>query len=81
MLSCKKATGLVEKRRHCHLETMEHLQLRAHLSMCGNCSRYAKQAGFIDRLLNRQSSSLVSTADTSMLEERIIKGIHSEPQP
>jgi hypothetical protein len=78
MLSCLKATGLVEKRRHCRLENMEPIQLKMHLSMCRNCSNYAKQTSLIDRLLNRQPSSLPSTAETSLLEERIITDIENK---
>jgi anti-sigma factor ChrR (cupin superfamily) len=78
MLSCRKATGLVEKRRHCRLESMESIQLKVHLSMCRNCSNYAKQTSLIDRLLNRRPNSLPSTANTSLLEERIIIGIQNK---
>jgi hypothetical protein len=78
MLSCRIATGLVEKRRHCRLETVEGIQLKMHLSMCRNCSNYEKQTNFIDRLLNRQSKSLPSTTDIASLEERIISDIKNK---
>jgi hypothetical protein len=78
ILSCLKATGLLEKRRHCRLENVERIQLKMHLSMCRNCSNYAKQSGFIDRLLNRKLSSLPSSAETSLLEERIITDLDNK---
>lgn len=78
MLSCKKATELVEKRKLSRLEKLEGIQLKMHLSMCSNCSNYAKQTRFIDRLLNREPKSLPSTTDTSLLEERIITGIQNK---
>ncbi len=78
MLSCRKATGLVEKRSHYRLENMERIQLHMHLSMCRNCSNYAKQTSLIDRLLNRHPNSLPSTADTFLLEERIITDIQNK---
>lgn len=78
LLSCRKATGLVEKRRHCRLESMDAIQLKMHVSMCRNCSNYAKQTSLIDRLLNRQFNSLPSTADTSLLEAQIITGIQNK---
>lgn len=78
LLSCKKATGLVEKRKLSRLEKMEGIQLKMHLFMCSNCSNYAKQTRFIDRLLNRQPNSHPFTADTSLLEERIITGIQNK---
>ncbi len=72
ILSCRKATELEEKRRHCHLENMERIKLKMHLSMCRNCSNYAKQTAVIDRLLNRTSTTSI---DTSLLEDRIITRI------
>lgn len=72
ILPCRKATELIEKKRHCRLEGMEGIQLKMHLSMCRYCSRYFKQAALIDRLINRLPQILPLSADTSDLEERII---------
>lgn len=72
LLSCRKATELVEKKRHCDLENTERIKLKMHLFMCRNCSNYAKQTAVIDRLLNRTS---ITSIDTSLLEERIITRI------
>ncbi len=69
LLSCRKATELVEKRRHCGLESMERIKLKMHLSVCRNCSNYAKQTALIDRLMNRTSTTSI---DTSLLEDTII---------
>ncbi len=78
MLSCRKATELVEKRMLCRLDKMEGIQLKMHLSMCRDCSNYAKQTGLIDRLLNRMPTSLPSSTETILLEERIMKKIEKE---
>lgn len=75
MLSCRKATELVEKRRICRLDKLKGLQLKMHLSVCPDCSNYAKQTGLIDRLLNRMPTSLPSYTETFLLEERIMKKI------
>jgi len=72
LLSCRKATGLVEKRRHCNLEKIERVKLKMHLSMCRDCSNYAKQTAVIDRLLHRTSTTFI---DTSLLEDKIITQI------
>lgn len=69
LLSCRKATELVEKKRHGDVGNMEGVQLTMHLSMCRNCRNYAKQTAVIDRLLRRTSTSIM---DTSLLEDRII---------
>lgn len=75
MLSCRKATELIEKKRHCGLEGKERLQLKMHLSMCRFCSNYAKQTGLIDRLLNQLPQALPPSENTTELEEKIIKEI------
>lgn len=69
MLSCRDATGVLEKKRHCGLAKMERLKLKVHLSVCRDCSNYAKQTAVIDRLLNRNYTTVT---DTYLLEERII---------
>lgn len=78
MLSCRKATEFVEKKRHCRLAKMERVRLKMHLSICKDCSNYAKQTGFIDRLLNGHQKFSSANVDTSSLEKRIITDIQSK---
>lgn len=51
MLSCKKATELMEKRNVVPLSFKERLQLNMHKKMCDICSMYEKQSKFIDNAL------------------------------
>jgi hypothetical protein len=58
MLSCKKATELIEKKSLVGLSFRENFQLRIHKSMCDACSAYEKQSLKIDELLKNQAAAL-----------------------
>ncbi len=51
MLSCKRATELIEKKLLVGLSFRERAQLSFHNSMCEACTVYEKQSGKIDKLL------------------------------
>ena len=51
MLSCKKASGLIEKRLHFPLNPMEKVQLFVHTSMCDTCKKHQKQSLELDSIL------------------------------
>jgi len=53
MLSCKKASGLIEKKIHFSLNPIEKLQLFLHASMCNACKSYKKKSKDLDSLLNK----------------------------
>lgn len=53
MLSCRKATELMEKRSLIGLSWTETIQLRMHKSMCDACSTYEKQSKILDKLLHK----------------------------
>ena len=55
MLSCRKASELVEKKLHFGLSSSEKFQLLLHLSMCDACKAYQKQTILLDILLTKQS--------------------------
>lgn len=48
MLSCLKATELVEKKSAFKLSAIENIQLKAHVSMCNACKEYQKQSSLMD---------------------------------
>ena len=54
MLSCKKATSLMDKKAYARLGPVEGLQLILHRSMCDACRRYEKQSRIIDTILHHQ---------------------------
>lgn len=53
MLSCKKASGLIEKKLHFPLSPVEMVQLMVHTSMCDACRNYQKQSTELDALLDK----------------------------
>lgn len=55
MLSCKKATELMEKKGVVGLSGVEEIQLFLHTNMCDACSRYAKHSELIDKALRQDS--------------------------
>jgi hypothetical protein len=72
MLSCRKATFLIEKGNSKPLSWMDKLQLTMHLKMCSKCADYQKQSVFIENVLksnhvNISNSSNFKLSDTSKL--------------
>lgn len=67
MLSCKKATALIEKSSLVSLSFKEKVQLRLHKSMCDACTAYEKQSKKIDELLHNH------VHDTGMEHTVILK--------
>lgn len=53
MLSCLKATELIEKQFVVKLSTSEKIRLAMHKSMCAACKNYEKQSQFIDKALSK----------------------------
>lgn len=51
VLSCEKATFLIEKQLHTSLSPLEKLQLQVHLSLCKYCTAYKVKATFLHKLL------------------------------
>ncbi len=53
MLSCKKASELIEKRTVVQLTFFEKIRLKAHTQMCDLCAEYEKQSQTIDEGLKK----------------------------
>lgn len=51
VLSCEKATFVIEKQLHTLLSPIEKLQLYIHLSICKNCTTYKHKAVLLDQLM------------------------------
>ena len=51
MLSCEKASALIDKRGVSDLSIGEKWQLRMHTAMCDICSTYEKQSKLLDQIL------------------------------
>jgi len=53
MLSCKKATELIEKRLVTTLSIIEKIQLKMHTAVCSQCSTYEIQSDIIEKSISQ----------------------------
>lgn len=77
VLSCRKATELIEKKLLVKLSFKEKMQLQLHKSMCSACTAYEKQSKKIDELFHKHiiNDGAVSrdTAENKDLKEKVLK--------
>lgn len=80
VLSCRKATFLIEKGHNDPLSLFDKLQLSMHLKICEKCSAYQKQSLFIENLLkthhtNLSNPSNFKLSDTSKIRiQKVLEG-------
>ncbi|HNU12996.1 MAG TPA: hypothetical protein PKI55_00970 [Chitinophagaceae bacterium] len=76
LLSCKKATELIEKKSLVGLSFRERVQLNIHKSVCEACTAYEKQSIKIDELMQKhiqaEGSGPDNTGSNTQLKEKII---------
>lgn len=53
MMSCKKATELVERKHENKLSFKDGFQLNLHLLMCKTCNAYEKQSKILNKALSK----------------------------
>ena len=75
MLSCVKATQLMEMKEMAPLGLVKTMQLRMHTAMCSGCRNYMKQSHLINQLLNKEFSTISFIENTDELEATIIAKI------
>ena len=79
MLSCKKATELVEKNAVVGLSWNENIQLKMHTSMCSACKKYESQSKIIDKFLDQiNSKNPVKKELPKEVKEKIISEIEKK---
>ncbi|MBE0422374.1 MAG: hypothetical protein IBX66_00375 [Lutibacter sp.] len=75
MLSCKKATELIEKKLVTKLSAVEKIQLKMHTAVCGKCTTYKNQSEIIEKCLaqihqpNKEAMKLSSEKKEQILKE------------
>jgi hypothetical protein len=74
MLSCVKATELMEQKQYVPLSFKQKVQLRMHVGMCSGCRNYRKQTELINKLLSKTFNAS-SEFDTTELEKSIVSKI------
>lgn len=78
MLSCRKATELMEKRMLTHLRPVEKVQLFMHKQMCDGCRQYEKQSHFIDKMFKAKAATEITATSSKTLPEEVKKRIVNE---
>jgi len=63
MLSCDKATILVEKKIDTGLTLIEKLKLTFHTGMCSGCSNYQKHSVFIHNAMSANVNRALQTVN------------------
>lgn len=54
LLSCKRASELIDKKSLIKLSWKENMQLHVHTAMCDGCKAYEKQSILLDSILHHQ---------------------------
>jgi hypothetical protein len=80
ILSCRKATELIEKKLHTKLSRRERMQLKWHNSICDICPLYEKQVIIIDKVLRDDLAKIPAEqafpgTEMEALQARIIGSI------
>lgn len=80
MLSCKKATELIERKQIEELDLVKEIQLKFHLAVCSACKSYSKQSKEINKILelhiNRNADNQKFNIKTKNLTHSIINKIN-----
>ncbi len=74
ILSCLKATELIEKKINFRLSRKEKIQLKAHKMMCSACTNYEKHSLLIEKGLKKSMHPDFSQEDLKLLKQ----GIHEK---
>lgn len=69
LLSCRKASMLMDKRSALGLSLIERGQLLAHRSICKTCRIYARQVRILDRMLEQYLSDIDFAKDAKLSPE------------
>jgi len=63
ILSCRKASELIEKRLHFDLKPVEKMQLYLHTCICNSCKSYQIHSKNLDATLNKHMHQKLSATD------------------
>jgi len=71
MLSCVKATELMEMKENVPFGLLKTMQLHMHTAMCSGCRNYMKQSRLIDELIEKKFNAIAVVENTEELEALI----------
>lgn len=69
VLSCRRASVLIEKKNNFGLGFIERIQLRWHKNLCDACSSYEKQSEFIEEALKKHVHDPVNYEKKELTQE------------
>lgn len=80
MLSCKKATGLIEKKTLFPVSLTSKIQLFFHTLFCDACKKYEKESFHIDNILNQHLKDVESSNEplSTEFKQHIITQLEEE---
>ena len=80
MLSCTKATELIEKKSMDGLTLTDNIRLSMHTAMCSACKQYAKQSLLLNSAISQQLNEAPEnkTKNKSLLESQARERIQKE---
>jgi len=81
LISCLRATELIEKKFHLKLSFGDRLRLSVHKMMCSACSNYEKQSSIIDKLLAVETGKQPAPHTIRSIKESIIESLDSVKSP
>ncbi len=75
VLSCVKATELMEMKEDVPLGIIKTIQLHMHTAMCSGCRNYMMQSRLINELLQKNYTKATDIENTDELEAKIISKV------
>ncbi len=80
MLSCRKATELIDKQLHFTLTPLEKTRLFMHTLFCDACTQYKKQSRFLHKLFFKDHThpEKLPVSDTTGLKKKILNNLEEK---
>ena len=78
MLSCLKATELIEKKLNSGLSSSENIKLHMHTSLCSACRNYEIQSREIDKAIKSSLKGNKDDVDMNDLKSKIINRLKED---
>ncbi|MCU0439965.1 MAG: hypothetical protein MUC49_18930 [Raineya sp.] len=75
LLTCKKATELVEKKQNKRISFVENIQLKLHIWICKACAIYEKQSKIIQSFLHKISSNQATQKLSEESKKKILENL------
>ncbi|TLX77533.1 hypothetical protein E9993_02525 [Labilibacter sediminis] len=75
LLSCFKATQLIEKDKEGGLSVIKKMQLSVHKSMCKACALYEVQSDILDQAIQKISDRTINEQSVDDLKKSILTKI------